>query len=135
MSKSWCACFTRETVRPLRESSGISRSMSVVLPLPDHPANPKTRIALAAVIARGVSCPACRPGAVALRRAAADDRVDEFALGVRIPGRIAGSRLENRALFRLVCVAQLSIDAQDISKPIKRVCLRRIGGDDVRMKP
>src|SRR6478672_2720068 len=46
MSKSWCACFTSETRHPDAVNRGTSASIRVVLPLPDQPANPNTRIEL-----------------------------------------------------------------------------------------
>src|SRR5690554_571820 len=44
MSKLWWACFIVDTVRPRPINSGSSLRISVVLPLPLHPARPKTFI-------------------------------------------------------------------------------------------
>src|SRR5664279_1146891 len=114
----------------------MSCSTSVVLPLPDQPANPKTRITPAICAAAPYRAPAFRPWTLVwLRRAAADDRVDELALGVGIAGGIAGTGLENRALPRLIGIAQFSVHAQNVAEPIERLRLRRFRGDDMHMKP
>src|SRR6266566_3527885 len=44
MSKAWWACLTVDTVTPRETSSGISKVIRVVLPLPLQPARPKIRI-------------------------------------------------------------------------------------------
>src|SRR5689334_25236070 len=46
MSKAWCACFMVESVTPRATKAGISRTISVVLPLPLQPASPKIFMAL-----------------------------------------------------------------------------------------
>ena len=43
-SKLWWACLIVETLKPLRLSSGMSLTISVVLPAPLHPAKPITRM-------------------------------------------------------------------------------------------
>src|SRR5207245_11732193 len=43
-AKLGCACWIIDTLRPRLTKRGMSCSISVVLPLPDHPANPNTFI-------------------------------------------------------------------------------------------
>ena len=63
----WCVCLMVETLRPRALSAGISRSISVVLPLPWRPTMATTRISASSSRLAPSSLPT-RPGRDARRR-------------------------------------------------------------------